>query len=211
MKNNFASLAALVIMTILVTACGSFDSLTIPLTATPAFEDTYTIIWNGYSKVYSYKNGSWVRAEAYDYQFDVIQKRYRNQWKSVKSLHRIHPDYDGKAGDRDQTMYFELSYDSTANGIRSTILSSLGQGIGTTDKEFRTTEFTLEITGASFMPYNRIRINQNYQYETGLLTEVVELFKLEDGVEKPFMKNEEVAYFYIKGKLDHAPTKFESK
>jgi len=39
-----------------------------------------------------------------------------------------------------------------------------------------------------------------------LLEETVFLYKLKDGKEIPFMKNEEKAYFYVKGKLDQAPT-----
>jgi len=60
-----------------------------------------------------------------------------------------------------------------------------------------------------FMPYNKIRITQHYDYENGKLTETVLLLKEKDGKEIPFMKNEEEAYFYIKGKIDNAPTTFE--
>lgn len=147
----------------------------------------------------------------YDYQFDVVQKRYDNHWKSVKSLHRIHPDYDGKAGERDQTMYFEVAYKNLIDGkVQATINSSLGNGTGTTDTEFRKSELTMYVPNASkFMPYNKFRITQHYDYEKGVLTETVELIKEKDGIETPFMKNEETALIFIKSKLDKAPTTFK--
>ena len=39
----------------------------------------------------------------------------------------IHPDYDGKAGDRDQTMYFEVAYKNLIDGkVQATINSCDG-------------------------------------------------------------------------------------
>jgi hypothetical protein len=183
----------------------------IPPSTKLEFDDTYTIIWNGISKAYSYENGQWVRAETYDYQFDVIQKRYDNQWKSVKSLHRIHPDYDGKAGERDQTMYFEVLYKSLQDAkVQSVIQSSIGNGTGTSDVEFRVSELTMYVPKPSkFLPYNKFRITQSYNYEEGKLTETVELILEKDGTEKPFMKNEETALIFLQTKLDKAPTIFK--
>ena len=60
-----------------------------------------------------------------------------------------------------------------------------------------------------FIPYNKFRITQNYNYEEGVLTETVELIKEKDGKETPFMKNEETALIYIKSKLDKAPATFK--
>jgi hypothetical protein len=195
---------------LVLSSCSSAKKITIPVDSKVSFEDTYTIIWNGYSKAYVYKKEQWLRAETFDYYFDVIQKRYGKEWKSVKSLHRIHPDYNGKAGKRDQTMYFGLLYGKASSGIKSVINSNLGSGTGTTDSEFRNAALEIELKDANmFMPYNKIRIKQKYDYENGKLTEVVELLKVKNGKETPFMKNEEEAYFYIKGKLNNAPTKFE--
>ncbi|WP_430405472.1 hypothetical protein [Fluviicola sp.] len=183
----------------------------IPPSTKLEFDDSYTIIWNGISKAYRYENEQWVRAETYDYQFDVIQKRYDNQWKSVKSLHRIHPDYDGKAGERDQTMYFEVLYKSLQDAkVQSVIQSSIGNGTGTSDVEFRVSELTMYVPKPSkFLPYNKFRITQSYNYEEGKLTETVELILEKDGTEKPFMKNEETALIFLQTKLDKAPTSFK--
>jgi hypothetical protein len=205
----FVTLTA--IATFFLSSCSSEKKITIPVDSKVAFEDTYTIIWNGYSKAFVYKNGDWLRAEAFDYYFDVIQKRYDKEWKSVKSLHRIHPEYNGKAGERDQTMFFGLNYVSLQNNVvNGTIFSSLGNGTLRTDNEFRNSTIDIDVKDANmFMPYNKIRISQHYDYEKGKLTETVLLIKSKNGRETPFMKNEEEAYFYIKGKLDKAPTKFE--
>jgi hypothetical protein len=194
-----------------LSGCNSALQTTIPLSTTIPFEDTYTIVWNGISEAYRFENGNWVRAANYDYQFDVIQKRYDKQWRSIKSLHRIHPDYDGKAGQRDQTMFFDLHFSKgERNDVKAEILSSLGNGSGITNKEFRAAELNINVEKAGmFMPYNKIRIAQRYDYEQGMLTETVELIKVKGGRETPFMKNEEKASFYIKGKLSQAPTVFQ--
>jgi hypothetical protein len=211
MKKSFVFVIA--VYAICLTNCSAPKNTSIPLSKTILLDDTYTIIWNGISQAYRYVDGKWIRDEHYDYQFDVIQKRYDNHWKSIKSLHRLHPDYDGKAGDRDQTMYFEVMYKALKDSaVQSTITSSLGNGVGTSDHEFRNSQLTMYVKNASsFMPYNKFRITQRYNYEEGLLTETVELIKEKDGKEIPFMKNEETAYFFIKGKLDKAPTTFLQK
>jgi hypothetical protein len=208
MKKLIFSATLVAILTLL--GCSSSKQVIIPLSNSIELEDTYTIIWNGVSKAYIYDDGQWLRAESYDYQFNVVQKRYDNLWRSVKTLHRVHPEYDGKAGDRNQTMYFELAYDKLIDGkVQAAILSSLGNGTGTTDTEFRTSKLTMYVQDASkFMPYNKFKITQNYNYEEGVLTETVELIKEKEGKEIPFMKNEETALIYVKGKLDNAPTTF---
>jgi hypothetical protein len=196
------------ILLVMIAACSRPAKVIVPLTAEAKIEDTYTIIWNGYSHAYRYGNGAWVRDEKYDYVFDVVQKRYDKEWKSVKSLHRLHPSYDGKAGERSQVMYFELGFRLAEDKVVSDISSSLGDGKGFSDREFRNQTLDFEVKDiSSFAPYNRIRISQHYNYEEGVLSEIVELYKLADGKEIPFMKNEETAFFYMRGKLQTAPTK----
>lgn len=208
MKNVFFYAAALAVM--VLTSCSTSNEVIVPLSRSLELDDTYTIIWNGISKAYRYDNGQWVRAENYDYQFDVVQKRYDNHWKSIKSLHRIHPDYDGKAGSRDQTMYFDVVYnDLIDQQVQAEITSSIGYGTGTSDTEFRKSELTMYVPNPSkFMPYNKFRITQHYNYEEGMLTETVELINEKDGKEIPFMKNEETALIFVKSKLEKAPTTF---
>ncbi len=176
----------------------------------PTTQDNYTITWLGNSKAFVYANGKYQRAETYDYTFSVVQRRYGNVWKSVKDLHRIHPDYDGKAGKRDQTMYFGIDFSQTSAGIVSKIHSSLGKGKGKSDKEFREQSFELTYDNiSSFAPYNTMRITQHYQYEQGLLLETVELFKRKGDKEIPFMKIEERAEIFRPVRLNKAPTVFK--
>lgn len=194
----------------LLIRCGKTDPGVIPHSRSVDLDDTYTIIWHGVSKAYRFEDGAWHRFESYDYTFDVVQKRYPNHWKSVKTLHRIHPEYDGNAGNRHQTMFFDVVYKSmTSNQVQAVITSTLGNGTGITDTEFRKSELTMYVPDASpFMPYNKFRIVQHYHYEQGLLTETVELLKEKDGKEIPFMKNEETAFIFLRGKLDGAPTRY---
>ncbi len=203
--------SVITVTSLILASCSSSKQIIVPLSESIELDETYTIIWNGISKAYRYENGRWLRAENYDYQFNVVQKRYDNHWKSIKSLNRIHPDYDGKAGNRDLTMYFDVAYKNLIDGkVQAIINSSLGNGTGTTDTEFRKSVLTMYVPNASkFMPYNKFRITQNYNYEEGVLTETVELIKEKDGKETPFMKNEETALIYIKSKLDEAPTTFK--
>jgi len=86
---------------------------------------------------------------------------------------------------------------------------AVGQGAGSGDKEFRNQVLTMKMTDISrFAPYDHVRITQQYKYEQGVLEETVELYKVKDGQELPFMKMEERASFYLKGQLDAPPTRW---
>lgn len=199
----------LLVLGIFVSSCSNTSKVIVPLSTKANIEDTYTIIWNGESKAFRYVHNQWQRDETYDYVFDVVQKRYEKTWRSVKNLHRLHPQYDGKAGERSQSMYFEVAYEIAGEKMLASLInSSIGTGKGSSDRVFREQELYFELTDiSSFAPYSHMRIRQNYDYEGGILTETVELFKVKDGQEIPFMKNEEKAYFYLKGQLNAAPTK----
>ena len=148
-------------------------------------ENPYTIIWNGTSQAYRFKSGDWIREEGYDYEFTVVQKRYQKHWESIKSLQRSHPNYDGKAGDRQQTMNFQLLYDGIQDGkVSSAIASTLGAGKGSSDTEFRKAQLVIYVKNPGrFLPYNKYRISQNYDYSAGVLKETIELLKEKDGKE----------------------------
>lgn len=201
----------------LMSACSTVNKTAIvPITQKSNFEDTYTIIWNGKSEAYRFINGQYVRDETYDYVFNVIQKRYDNQWKSTKTLHRNHPNYDFKGGERSQSMYFELNFTQSENVVKTQLNTSLGNGSGVSDYEFREQMFEIKLLPkisyyniSKYAPYNKIKITQHYKYEEGVLLETVELFKEINGKIVPFMKNEETATFYLKNKLDKAPTTFK--
>lgn len=194
-----------------LTSCGNHKKLIVPLSKELySIHDNYPIVWVGSGISYIYLDGEYVRSESNDYSFEVVQRRYGNTWKSIKNMHRIHPDYDGKAGEREQTMFFEIKFSQQDNQIVSKITSSLGSGTGVSDNEFREQSMQFSAEGvSSFAPYNHYRITQDYQYEEGMLLETVELFKLKDGIETPFAKIQEKAYIFRPSKLDGAPTKFE--
>ncbi|MEK7089106.1 MAG: hypothetical protein AAB913_03175 [Patescibacteria group bacterium] len=177
-------------------------------------EDGALFLWHGVSRAYRFVNEAYERDETYDYTFSVRQLRQGNTWKSIKDLHRTHPDYDGKGGERDQTMYFQLAYKKEGGDIVSTLSTSLGNGKGKSDKEFRHQVLEFDFNGSVgmaglFMPYSNFRITQEYKYEAGKLLETVELFKKKGNQEIAFMKNEEVAEMYLKGKFDSASTIFQ--
>ncbi len=191
-------------------SCSSSQKSIIPTSkALPSINDNYTIIWVGSGESYVFADGKYERSESNDYSFEVVQRRYGNSWKSVKNMHRIHPDYDGKAGEREQTMFFGIDFEKHSDVLVSTIHSSLGNGTGSSDEEFREQVIQFEVDGASaFAPYNTMRITQHYQYEEGVLLETVELFKMSDGEETPFAKIEESAVIFRPVKLKEAPTTF---
>lgn len=197
--------------TIFLTSCGTSNKIIIPTSKTlPSIEDNYAIIWVGRGNSYVFVDGKYIRSESNDYSFEVVQRRYGNSWKSIKNMHRIHPDYDGKAGAREQIMFFGIKYSKHGDKIVSNINSSLGNGTGFSDNEFREQTIQFSVDGiSSLAPYNTMRITQHYKYEQGILLETVELFKLKNGKETPFAKIEEKASIFRPIKLEYAPTKFE--
>ncbi len=205
------SIYLVVAIAILLASCSTSSKFIIPTSKTlPSIEDNYSIIWVGIGESYLYIEGEYVRSESNDYSFEVVQRRYGNSWKSIKNMHRIHPDYDGKAGEREQTMFFAIDFSKEGDEIVSKLSSSLGNGTGISDNEFREQTIQFSADGISSMaPFNTYRITQHYNYEKGQLMETVELFKLKDGVETPFAKIEEKASIFRPTKLESAPTKFE--
>jgi len=205
------SIYLVVAITTLLSSCGTSNKIIIPTSKLlPTIKDNYTIVWVGSGESYVYIDGEYQRSQSNDYSFEVIQRRYGNSWKSIKNMHRIHPDYDGKAGEREQTMFFGIDFSKKKNEIVSTINSSLGSGNGVSDKEFREQQIQFSVNEiSSFAPYNTMRITQHYKYEQGLLLETVELFKLKDGNEIPFAKIEERAVIFRPVTLENAPTNFE--
>ncbi len=192
-------------------SCSTSNKIIVPTNNTlPTIENNYSIVWVGSGEAYVFKAGKYVRNESNDYSFEVVQRRYANRWKSIKNMHRIHPDYDGKAGEREQTMFFGIDFSKEDEKIISKINSSLGNGTGVSDNEFREQVIQFSIDDiSSFAPYNTMRITQHYKYEEGILLETVELFKLSNDKETPFAKIEERAVIFRPVTLENAPTKFK--
>ena len=189
--------------------------LVIPFSEELVQKDGLTIIWLGTSEASRFVNGEWLRDPSYDYRFSVTQRRFSHHWESVKDMHRVHPAYDGRGGDRDQTMFFRIGFEQPVGTDRLAVAveSSLGTGNGLADVEFRkqTIEINLKqgVLERFFSPYNTIALDQEYRYEEGVLIETVTLSKKDPSGRKTFfMRNQERASFFMETKLGGAPTRF---
>ncbi len=175
-------------------ACGPAGRGAVPLREGPARAPDQTLVWIGFGEAERFEGGSWVRHPELDYEFSVEQRRYEGRWESVKQLRRLHPGYDGVAGPREQTYFFGIDWASTeANGrLAASVQSSLGSGEGYSDPEFRVASLTLHADGSAFAPFDTYRIEQNYAYARGTLTETV---SLEKG-SAPWVRNREAATLF---------------
>lgn len=184
--------------------CGSTEAWA-PLSAkAPTGPDT-TLVWVGRGECERYEDGAWVRRPEFDYEFSVEQHRLGNRWESLKTMRRLHPDYDGSAGPRLQNYFFQIEYGQPdAQGqATSTIKSSLGDGSGVTDREFRSATLQINAEVSRFAPFDNYKITQSYLYEEGLLKETVAL----NQGEQPWVRNQEVASLFAKHNFEAAPSK----
>ena len=102
----------------------------------------------------------------------------------------------------------ELPALGSVSELKFNLRSSLGDGSGQIDPEFRAGTMEFEARDISmFAPFNRYRITQQYRYEQGELLEVVELFKKKGAVETPFMRFDERAGLFAPRRFDAAPDK----
>ncbi|HYQ48505.1 MAG TPA: hypothetical protein VEP69_05530 [Thermodesulfovibrionales bacterium] len=190
------AMTVLVMAGIALSSCSSLHS-PLPLTE-KAEKPLRTAVYVGTGAAYRFVRGGWERLPSYDYEFSVVRRFHEDGWESVKEIHRRHPDYDGRAGGRDQTLYFRVKTGSAEDKIRTlNVQSSWGQGTGTADADMGNivVEFSPDIS--RFAPFNTFRITQKFLFEEGKLRETVEIFKKQGGQERPFMKTEEEADIYM--------------
>jgi len=155
-------------------------------------------VYAGEGTAYAWHDGSWVEAPSYDYEFMVIKRIYEGHWNVVKQLYRLHPDYSGLAGPRQQTLFFDVRYELADSGYTLAMQGTLGDGKGRTSSDMSNSTVELTPKGSGFLrPFNRIRITQHLDRNTGVIKEIVELLKLKDGTERPFMKFEEHGSIYL--------------
>ena len=190
------ALATLLLSVIVLSGCSSLHS---PLPLTEKTEKPMkTAVYVGRGEAYRFAHGGWERQHSYDYDFTVVQRFHEDGWESVKEIYRRHPDYDGRAGDRDQTLYFRAKTGPAEGNSRTlNVQSSWGQGRGTADVDLSNVvvEFSPDIS--RFAPFNAFRITQKFSYDEGRLRETVEIFKKKGGQENPFMKMEEEADIFV--------------
>lgn len=167
-------------------------------TATPLV----TLVWVGRGATERFEDGVWRRRPEFDYEFSVEQRRFSDHWDSVKTMRRRHPAYNGSAGPRIQTYLFRLDLAATADGAAYQVTSTIGDGAGRGDREFREAVLDLRADVSWFAPFDRYRITQHYQYEQGRLTELVEL---NDGA-SPWVRNHEEATLFSASMFPAPPT-----
>lgn len=187
-------------------ACHPKAPTWIPLTTestTPASD--VTLVWVGRGECERFEDGRWIRRPEFDYEFSVEQRRRGSHWSSIKSMRRHHPAYDGSAGPRSLTYFFELDFARPDAGgrVAASLASSLGAGTGLTDREFRAAVIEIRADVSRFAPFDRYRISQSYQYEQGRLEELVEL---SDG-DEPWVRNREVAMLFGPRNFEGPPTR----
>lgn len=193
------------LLPLLLTLTGCAAARTdLALLQAPAGTPELTLVWVGRGECERFEGGAWVRRPEFDYDFSVEQRRDGAQWNSVKSMRRRHPDYDGSAGERSQTYFFKLDFapPDAAAKVAATVATSLGDGTGVTDREFRAAVLDFKANVSGFAPFDRYRITQRYDYEGGQLTELVELNK----GEQPWVRNREVAQLFAQRSFPAAPT-----
>lgn len=190
----------------ITTACAT-TPLEVP--AFPPGEPEYTLVWVGRGEAERLVDGAWRRAPEFDYDFSVQQVRYGDRWSSVKNMRRRHPDYDGSAGPRSQTYFFQIGYQPAgADGqVKASIVSTLGQGQGHADAEFRESVLEIRADISAMAPFDTYRITQHYAYEAGELRETVELLDHDGEREVPWVRNNEVARLFAPQQLPGAPTR----
>jgi hypothetical protein len=180
---------------------------------TAVAEPEVTLVWVGRGESERYAEGQWVRTPESDYDFSVVQRRYKGRWDSVKQMHRRHPGYDGSAGPRDQVLHFALEVGAMrGSDVPVSIRSTLGDGEGRTDPEFRRSQLEMRARDvSSFAPFNAYRITQQYQYGEGKLVETVELIERDgEGRESPFVRIRERAALFAPTSFEQPPTRAEA-
>ncbi len=188
-----------------LSACGGMVEVAAPLGEEVGPTDA-VLVWVGRGEAERFESEAWVRDPRFDYEFSVEQRRYAGRWRSFKTMRRSHPDYDGSAGPREQVLWFAIDFKTGPAGVGGVVRSRLGDGEVVSDPEFRRSELVIKPEISSHAPFDTYRITQHYRYEDGLLEETVELLKLGDGPERPWVRNTERATLYVPGRFDSAPT-----
>ncbi len=177
-------------------ACANLHT-PLPLTDGPPPAALSSTVFVGYAQASHFVNGNWVPVPEYDYEFLLLERRFAGRWETIKEIHHRHPRYDGRAGPRDQTLYFSVRiFPAADGGLDLAAEGTLGTGKG---HEGPGGELVIELASAErgwFVPFDTIRIRQTRGPTKGWVEEVVELFSRKEGREIPFMKMQEEAIVY---------------
>ena len=179
---------------------GGCSSTTSPLPPTDSLPpaSSSSSVFAGHARAFRWVDDSWVAVPEYDYDFVVLERRSADRWEAVKEIHRRHPGYDGRAGRRDQTVYFLVRTSPAPDGGSDLVVeSSLGRGSG--HEKAGGEGVLLELASSRkgwFVPFDTIRIRQERPVVEGRIRETVELLSRKKGREVPFMKMEEDGLVY---------------
>lgn len=189
-------LSVLFVLALTLPACSSLGT-PLPVADGPPPPPLTSKVFVGYARAFRFADAKWDRVPGYDYEFLVLERRYANHWETIKEIHRRNPRYDGRAGPRDQTLYFLVrTSPSPDGGLDLAVEGTLGVGKGS---EQAGGGLLIELTYGEkgwFVPFNTIRIRQTQKATNGRLQEVVELFSRRGGREIPFMRMEEEGILY---------------
>jgi hypothetical protein len=170
----------------------------LPLTDGPPPPALSSVVFVGYARAFRFAEGSWVAVPGYDYEFLLLERRYADRWEVIKDIHRLNPHYDGRAGPRDETVYFSVRTSPAADGgLDLAVKGTLGAGKG--HEETGGGGLVIELASAQrgwFVPFDTIRIRQTRDAKSGRFKEVVDLFSRRDGREIPFMRMQEQGTIY---------------
>ncbi len=186
----------LLVLAAFLAGCSSTTS-PLPLTDTPPPVPSSSSVFTGHARAFRFVRGAWVAAPENDYDFLVLERRFADHWEAIKEIHRRHPGYDGRAGPRDQTLYFSVRKSPAPDGGYDLFVeSSLGRGSG--HEKAGGGGLVLEIAARKgwFVPFDTIRIRQERPAAEGRVEETVELLSKGKGREVPFMKMEEEGRVY---------------
>jgi hypothetical protein len=182
---------------LLLAGCSSTSS-PLPRTDAPAPVPASSSVFAGHARAFRFVKEAWVASPEYDYDFIVFERRYADRWETIKEIHRRHPKYDGRAGPRDQTVWFLVRTSPASDGGTDlAVEGSLGRGSGHEKAGGGGVE--LELASARkgwFVPYDTIRIRQKRTAVEGRIEETVEVLSKKAGREVPFMKMEEEGLLY---------------
>jgi len=183
---------------LLLSGCASTKSTLPTVEELPAPSSSSKVL-AGRGRAFRHAKGVWVAAPAYDYEFVVVERRYADRWETTKEIHRRHPKYDGRAGPRDQALWFLVrTSPAPGGGLDLAVEGTLGRGTGHEKPGGAGTVLELSRgTKSFFVPFDAIRIRQEPADADGLFRETVELFSRKDGTEVPFMKMEEEGLVYV--------------
>jgi hypothetical protein len=169
----------------------------LPLSSEAPPDPQLTLVWVGRGEAFAVNDGAPTRRPDLDYEYTVTQRRYADHWESTKEMHWRHPDHKGP---RDQTLFFRIDLAPGPDGVAFSVESTLGDGSGKSDVDFR--EATVELPPKNASGY---RLTQHYRYEDARLSETVEVLS---GSGQTVTRIEEQAVLFAEHNFPAPPTRF---